>query len=92
MDAQPSIYLTTRGPEPNPVPYHFSNGESVSGPFSGWMSIKLDPLGTPPWTARLGQRNDMHEAPQLSGANRNPLLLGAGPTRPTMPFICPWPV
>ena len=37
----------------------------MSGPYNDRMTLKLDPLGTPLWTARFSQRTDTSEAPQV---------------------------
>ncbi|MBP6337469.1 MAG: hypothetical protein KA375_07725 [Vitreoscilla sp.] len=65
MDAQRNVYVTGLAVDPNSTPVTSPFGTVAPGPWSDWLTVKLDPTGTLLWTARMGQRTDTNEAPQL---------------------------
>lgn len=77
MDAQRNVYITGVALELNPVPYT-GNGFTITGPYTDWMTVKLNALGTLQWTARHSQRNDWNESPHVLRLATDGAVLVAG--------------
>ena len=79
MDAQRNVYISGVALELNPVPYTFPGGTfTVTGPFTDWMTLKLDALGAQQWTARHSLRNDWNESPHVLRLATDGSVLVAG--------------
>jgi len=78
MDAQRNLYITGAAIDPDSSAFTWPNGVTTSGPFSDWLTMKLDPAGTPLWTARLSQRTDIHEVPSVLALAADGAVLVAG--------------